>query len=120
LSDDECSFIKFNVKEVASGNFEFLFHFFPVFNRGSDHGQALVGVDATGRMIRPGKRGRIDPALAPILARLDLSVEGWLATMCGWRMFGASSGIGRVATRKLEAARRGVAWIRNRCAVFAA
>ena len=80
----------------------------------------LTLVDATGRMIKPGKRGRIDPALSPILARLDLSVEGWVATMCGWRMFGASSGIGRLATRKAEAARRGVAWIRNRCAVFAA
>ena len=80
----------------------------------------LTLVDATGRMIRPGKRGRIDPALAPILARLDLSVEGWVATMCGWRMFGASSGIGRLAARKAEAARKGVAWIRNRCPVFAA
>jgi hypothetical protein len=36
--------------------------------------------DATGRSLATGKRGQIDPRLAPILARLDLRVEDWIAT----------------------------------------
>jgi hypothetical protein len=78
----------------------------------------LTLVDATGRALRAGKRGAIPPHLAPILARLDLSVEDWLATMTGWRsMLGGA--VGRVAARAEEAARRGVAWVRNRCPLFA-
>ncbi len=42
-------------------------------------------VDATGRVLRLGKRGAIPAELAPILARLDLDVERWLAAMTGWR-----------------------------------
>ena len=34
-------------------------------------------VDSTGRLVVRGKRGRIDPALAPILERLGLSAEQW-------------------------------------------
>jgi len=79
----------------------------------------LMLVDATGRMLRHGKRGRIDPALAPILARMDLSVEAWLATMCGWRMFAFGGAVGTVASRGAEAARRGLRWIKNRCPAFA-
>lgn len=34
-------------------------------------------VDITGRQIVTGKRGRIDPAVAPILERLGLSLDDW-------------------------------------------
>jgi len=76
-------------------------------------------LDATGRTLAKGKRGQIDPRLAPILARLDLRVEDWIATMVGWRMLWGGSAIGRHATRAAEAARRGLDWIRNRCPLFA-
>lgn len=75
-------------------------------------------LDATGRTLARGKRGQIDPRLAPILARLDLRVEDWIATMVGWRMLWGGSAIGRHATRAAEAARRGLEWIRNRCPLF--
>jgi hypothetical protein len=78
----------------------------------------LALVDATGRALRAGKRGAIPPELAPILARLDLRVEDWLATMTGWRaMLGGA--VGQVASRAAEATRRGVDWVRNRCPLFA-
>jgi hypothetical protein len=76
-------------------------------------------LDATGRSLGKGKRGSIDPRLAPILARLDLRVDDWIATMVGWRMLWGGSAIGRHATRAAEAARRGLGWIRNRCPLFA-
>jgi REP element-mobilizing transposase RayT len=42
----------------------------------------LALVDYTGRALRRGKRGRIDPALRPILERLEhTSPAGWLAEM---------------------------------------
>jgi hypothetical protein len=75
-------------------------------------------LDATGRLMREGKRGSIQAELAPILARLDISVESWLETMQGFRMFGFSSALGHAATRSAEAARRGLQWIRNRCPLF--
>ncbi len=76
-------------------------------------------LDATGKSLAKGKRGRIDSRLAPILARLDLRVEDWIATMVGWRMLWGGSAIGSWATRRAEAARRGLDWIRNRCPLFA-
>jgi hypothetical protein len=76
-------------------------------------------LDATGRTLAKGKRGVIDPRLEPILARLDLRVEDWIATMVGWRMLWGGSAIGRHTTRVSEAARRGLDWIRNRCPLFA-
>ena len=75
-------------------------------------------VDATGKTLAAGKRGHIDPRLAPILARLDLRVEEWLASMLGWRMFAGVGALGSWAVRQAEAARRGVAWIRTRCPLF--
>ena len=42
-------------------------------------------VDATGRHLAYGKRGRIDPALAPILTRLGLSAEEWIRTSSAFR-----------------------------------
>jgi hypothetical protein len=35
-------------------------------------------VETTGRIIRAGKAGAIDPAQSPILSRLGLSEEQWL------------------------------------------
>jgi hypothetical protein len=79
----------------------------------------LTLVDVTGRVLKAGKRGAIPPELAPILARLDLSVEDWIATMTGWRsMLGGA--LGHVASRAAEATRRGVDWVRNRCPLFVA
>ena len=77
-------------------------------------------VDATGRLLKSGKRGVIPPELAPILARLDLSVDAWLATMLGWRMFAFTSALCHHAVRVAEASKRGVRWLRNRCPLFAA
>jgi hypothetical protein len=78
----------------------------------------LTLLDATGRLLKAGKRGAIPPELAPILARLDLSVDAWLATMLGWRMFAFTSALGHAATRATEATKRGLMWIRNRCPLF--
>jgi len=78
----------------------------------------LTLLDATGRLLKAGKRGAIPPELAPILARLDLSVDAWLATMLGWRMFAFTSALGHAATRTAEATKRGLCWIRNRCPLF--
>lgn len=35
-------------------------------------------VDAAGRAVQPGKRGRIDPRLAPVLKRIGFSTDEWL------------------------------------------
>jgi len=77
----------------------------------------LTLVDATGRVIRPGKRGAIPASLAPILARLDLRVEGWIATMLGWRQMRGSA-VGGSEARIAEAARRGTRWVKNHCPLF--
>jgi hypothetical protein len=76
-------------------------------------------LDATGRTLAAGKKGAIDARLAPILARLDLQVEDWVATMTGWRMLWGGSAIGTWAARQVEAARRKLDWIRNRSPLFA-
>lgn len=44
-------------------------------------------LDATGRIIVRGKRGRIDSNLAPVLERLGLSVQEWTAAATGFRQF---------------------------------
>ena len=69
-------------------------------------------VDATGRAVRADKRGAIPADLLPILERLDIQVDDWIAAMRrGGRFIGAA--IGHYAARAAEAARRGVRWIRN-------
>ena len=78
----------------------------------------LTLVDATGRVIRPGKRGAIPASLAPILARLDLQVEDWIATMLGWRQMRGSA-VGGCGARIAEATRRGTRWVKNYCPLFA-
>ena len=71
-------------------------------------------VDATGRLVRGGKRGTISPQFLPILARLDLSAEQWLGMVTGSGLFSRGC-VGSVAARAAEAARRGVAWVRSSC-----
>ncbi|MEO1244837.1 MAG: transposase [Pseudomonadota bacterium] len=44
-------------------------------------------VDFTGRLFRHGKRGRIDPALRPILVRLGLSDEQWARASSSFRQY---------------------------------
>ena len=80
--------------------------------------QYLTLLDATGRVLREGKRGAIPPELAAILSRLDLKVDQWLASMLGWREMSVGV-IGGLAARTAEAARRGTQWVRNHCSLFA-
>jgi len=42
-------------------------------------------VDSTGRLILRGKRGRVDPSLAPVLERLELSSEAWTRAVVAFR-----------------------------------
>jgi len=77
----------------------------------------LTLVDATGRIIRAGKRGAIPHELAPILTRLDLQVDDWIATMTSHRQMNGS-GVGRAEARIREAVRRGVRWIQRRSLLF--
>jgi len=42
-------------------------------------------VEITGRVSARGKRGRIDPSLAPILERLNLSVDQWIESSSAFR-----------------------------------
>ena len=75
-------------------------------------------VESTGRMIRDDKRGSIDKRLAPILQRLDIDVKRWIDCMRSHQQM-IGSAIGHNASRVIEASRRGLQWIRNRCALFA-
>ena len=77
----------------------------------------LTLVDLTGRVIRPGKRGAIDPRLPALLARLEVRIEDWIATMVGWRQM-QGSGVGHAHSRAAAASTRGLRWIRNRCPLF--
>ncbi len=74
-------------------------------------------VDASGRIVRSGKRGRIDPLLAEQLARLRLDAEAWVATMLAGRQM-RGTGLGRVTARAVEAKRRGTGWVANHCPLF--
>ncbi len=87
-------------------------------NRRLSVDEYLTVLDATGRLVKPGKRGSIPLELAPILARLDLSVDAWLAAMMGWRMFAFTSAVGSAATLAIEAGRRNLRWIRSHCPLF--
>jgi hypothetical protein len=72
------------------------------------------------RMVPSQPTWAIFAELAPILQRLDLSIDAWLATMLGWRMFAIGAAMGKHAQRMTEAARRGMNWLRNRCPLFPA
>ena len=76
-------------------------------------------VDLSGRVLRGGKRGAIPTELAPLLARLDLDVEAWVAVLFGWRSF-VGRAVGGLAARTAQAGRLGLAWIKNACPLFAA
>jgi REP element-mobilizing transposase RayT len=78
----------------------------------------LTLVDMTGRIIREGKRGAIPAALEPILRRLDIDIDNWVACMLGFRQF-LGAAVGSVAARVVEAGRRGLQWMQNRCKLFA-
>ena len=78
----------------------------------------LTLVDLTGRVLRPDKRGAIDPRLPSLLSRLDLKLDAWIATMTGWRQMHGRA-VGHRAARDVAAKDHGLRWIRNRCALFA-
>lgn len=74
-------------------------------------------LDATGRVLRQGKRCRIPPELRPILQRLEIEVEDWIACMTqGGAMRG--SAVGSWASRTAEAGRRGVERVPSSCPLF--
>ncbi len=64
-------------------------------------------LDWTGRQIRDDKRGAIPADLAPILARLKVSDDGWLQLMRGFnRMFRRAAGRRRCNANAMSAAAR--------------
>jgi len=75
-------------------------------------------LDATGRLFQTGKRGAIPQELAPILTRLEIDLNAWLATMQGWREF-LGRVVGDFTARATEASQRGKRWLQNRCSLFA-
>ena len=82
-------------------------------------------VEATGRLIRGDKRGSIPANLPGLLARLDdgrgrgLSVDQWRASVARPRGLRGTA-LGSAVSLTREAARRGLAWLQVRCALFRA
>ena len=74
-------------------------------------------VDLSGRVLRGGKRGAIPAELAPLLARLDLDVDAWVAVLFGWRSF-VGRAVGGLAARTAQAGRLSLVWIKNCCPLF--
>ena len=72
----------------------------------------LALIDWSGRSIRAGKRGFIDPSAPPILKRLGIEQDSWglLMTQRG-RLFGRA--MGRLDLMRLHAATLGQSWIRG-------
>ena len=69
-------------------------------------------VDETGRCLKLGKKGRIDPHLEPILDRLDLDQANWLRTVSGYR--GLFHRVAGKSEQLLAAARKvGQQWFRG-------
>ena len=75
-------------------------------------------VENTGRIMRGDKRGAINKRLAPILQRLDIDVQRWVSCMQSQQQM-IGTAIGHRAVRVIEAGKRGLQWIRNRCTLFA-
>ncbi|MBX7139193.1 MAG: hypothetical protein K1X83_14560 [Oligoflexia bacterium] len=69
-------------------------------------------LDATGREIKKGKRGRISPDLAPILERIGIKAERWIdtANSCS-KHFGHS--IGSPSALHAVAIRMGKRWLKG-------
>ena len=73
-------------------------------------------VDATGRIVRAGKRGSIPAHLLPILERLQIDVDTWVDAMCSMgRMIGTA--IGSTVARGAEAILRGLKWIADKARI---
>jgi hypothetical protein len=70
----------------------------------------LTLVDETGRIVRGDKRGAIPANLAPILDRLRLDLDAWLALMRSGGHFGLGS-FGALASRARQTLRRSAKWI---------
>ena len=69
-------------------------------------------VDWTGRAIRSDKRGAIDHALPPILARLNIDAEAWQVAMRPQgNVFGRA--MGRLNHLRLHATTLGQSWVRG-------
>ena len=72
----------------------------------------LTILDATGRELVKGKRGRISPELAPILKRLGIKPNHWLkVTQNCRRLFGFS--IARADTLRNTAQEEGKKWLKG-------
>ena len=59
-------------------------------NRGNSslpirEGEYVKLVDMTGRVATRGKRGRVDPTLAPVLERLKISADDWIEASSDFR-----------------------------------
>jgi len=87
--------------------------------RGLQLDDYLALVDATGRLLRGDRSGAVKAELLPLLKRLDLDHQRWLVCMLGWRQF-IGAAVGDARARVAEASRRGLRWVQNRCALFAA
>ncbi len=73
-------------------------------------------VDATGRIVRTGKRGSIPAHLRPILERLQIDVDSWVDTMSSpGRLLGTA--IGSAMARAAEAVASGVKWIADKARI---
>lgn len=70
----------------------------------------LTLVDETGRIVRGDKRGAIPANLAPILDRLRINTDAWIALMRSGGHIGLGS-FGAFASRAREALRRGARWL---------
>ena len=75
-------------------------------------------VDATGRIVKSGKRGSIPAHLLPILTRLKIDAERWVDLMLRKEGFWGTA-IGSALNRAAEAARRGVKWIAEKICIHA-
>jgi hypothetical protein len=67
-------------------------------------------VDQSGRILRQGKRGSIDPELAPILSRIGAKPEAWIDTISN---FGSKFRVaaGKLVSLKNFAKKIGVHWL---------
>jgi len=72
--------------------------------------QSVRLLDQTGRLLREGKRGIIPTHLQPILDRLRIDTDRWLAVMLSHGSF-LGTAVGTITALAKEALRRGVRWV---------
>ena len=66
-------------------------------------------VDQTGRLLKAGKRGAINPRLSPLLKRLSITTEQWQIAHCNKRhIYGTGTYLGTAIGAAREMARRGL------------